>query len=238
MGTGQISAAGQGSVEAGQDFAAAHQALKADSSVQFSLTRPDPPPQPPQWLKDFVEWLGEVLKPVEKFFDWVGKMMPDAPFARFLLWTMLAVAAAVLIVLIYQRLRHGRWRLPWGSKQELTHIPAEDEEWAPEAAPVRSWLEEADALAKQGRFAEAIHHLLLRSVDDIARRRPRLVRPALTSRELAASDGIPAAARELFAAIARLVERSLFGGRDVGPADWDSARSAYADFALARAWKA
>lgn len=238
MGTGQISAAGQGSLAAGEDFSAAHQALKADSSVQFSLTRPDPPPQPPQWLKDFIEWLGEVLKPVEKLFGWVGKLMPDAPFARFLLWTVLAVAAAVLVTLLYQRLRHGQWRLPWGGSQALDHIPVEEEEWAPEAAPVRSWLDEADRLAEQGRFAEAIHHLLLRSIDDITRRRPRLVRPALTSRELAASDGIPAAARELFAAIARMVERSLFGGRDAGKSDWDSARSAYADFALARAWKA
>ena len=32
---------------------------------------------------------------------------------------------------------------------------------------------EADALAAEGRFAEAIHHLLLRSVEDIGRRRPR-----------------------------------------------------------------
>lgn len=238
MGTGQISAAGQGSVEASQDFAAAHQALKADSSVQFNLTRPDPPPKPPQWLKDFVEWLGEALKPVEKFFGWLWDLMPDAPFARFLLWTVLVIAAAVLVALLFQRLRHGEWRWPWGKGEKLPYIPAEEEEWAPEAAPVRSWLEEADALAGQGRFAEAIHHLLLRSIDDIARRRPRLVRPALTSRELAASDGIPAAARELFAAIARMVERSLFGGWDVGKTDWDSARTAYADFALAKAWKA
>lgn len=238
MGTGQISTAGQGSVGASEDFAAAHQALKTDFSVQFSLTRPDPPPQPPQWLKDFLHWLGEVLKPVENFFGWLGKLMPDVPFARFLLWTVLALATAALVALLYQRLRHGQWRLPWSGKDELVHIPLDEEEWAPEAAPVRSWLEEADAMARQGRFAEAIHHLLLRSIEDIARRRPQLVRPALTSRELAASQGIPGAARELFAAIAGQVERSLFGGREIVAADWDSARGAYADFTLAKAWKA
>ena len=63
------------------------------------------------------------------------------------------------------------------------------------------------------------------------------MRPALTSRELSASDGLPAAARQLFAAIAGLVERSLFGGREVGQADWNQARTAYADFALPRAWR-
>jgi hypothetical protein len=113
----------------------------------------------------------------------------------------------------------------------------EPEEWAPEEAGARSWLDEADALAREGRFAEAIHHLLFRSVEDIARRRPAVVRPALTSRELSAAQGIPARARELFAGIARVVERSLFGGRAVGERDWLTARQAYSEFALAPAWR-
>lgn len=237
MGQGQIRTVTEAVPAVDPDFASAHQALQADPAIQFNLTPAPPPPEPPLWLKELGEWLDKVLKPVGRFFDWVGSMMPDAPFARFLLWTVLAVAAATLLALIYMRLRHGQWRFPWSKGQRPELIPVE-EEWRPEAAPVRGWLEEADALAAQGRYAEAIHHLLLRSVEDIARRRPRLVRPALTSRELSASDGIPAAARDLFAAIARLVERSLFGGRDVGQADWDKARTAYADFALARAWQA
>ena len=104
--------------------------------------------------------------------------------------------------------------------------------------PVRSWLEEADALAAQGKYAEAIHHLLFRSIEDISNRRPNVVRPALTSREIAASRAIPSRAAELFAGIARLVERSLFGGRTVGETDWVEARGAYTDFALAKAWRA
>ncbi|MFL6730134.1 MAG: DUF4129 domain-containing protein, partial [Sphingomicrobium sp.] len=84
---------------------------------------------------------------------------------------------------------------------------------------------------------EAIHHLLFRSIEDIARRRPSAVRPALTSRELAASTAVPERARSLFAGIARLVERSLFGGRPVGEPDWVKARDSYAEFALAGAWR-
>jgi len=238
MGQGQIRTVTETVPAVDRDFASAHQALKADPAIQFNLTPAPAPPKPPEWLKDFGEWLNKVLKPVERFFDWIGSMMPDAPFARFLLWTVLAIAAATLLVLIYMRLRHGQWRWPWGRGEAPEFVAAEEEEWRPEAAPVRSWLEEADALAAKGRFAEAIHHLLLRSIEDISRRRPRLVRPALTSRELSASEGIPAAARELFAAIAGQVERSLFGGRDVGRTDWDQARTAYADFALAKAWRA
>ena len=238
MGQGQIRTSVEEVPTIHEDFAAAHQALQADPAIQFNLPPTPPPPKPPEWLKELGEWLNRVTKPVGRFFDWVGSFMPDAQLARFLLWTVLAVAAATLLVLIFMRLRHGEWRLPWRRREAAEYVPPEQEEWVPEAAPVRSWLEEADALAARGRFAEAIHHLLLRSIEDIARRRPKLVRPALTSRELSASDGIPAAARELFAAIARLVERSLFGGREVGRSDWDQARTAYADFALARAWQA
>lgn len=238
MGQGQVTAGSQVAAEYGQDFASAHQALRADKAVQFNLTPTDPPPKPPQWLKDFIDWLNEVLKPVADFFKWIGQFMPDSAVLRVLVWALVAAVVVAMLVMIYQRLRHGEWRLPWRRHKEMAVLPVEEEEWQPEAAPVRSWLEEADALAAKGRFAEAIHHLLLRSVEDIARRRPRLVRPALTSRELAASDAIPSAARELFSSIAGLVERSLFGGREVGKSDWDSARGAYADFALARAWTA
>lgn len=238
MGQGTLSASGQGDLAANQDFVSAHKALTADKSVQFNFTAPDPPPQPPQWLKDFLEWLRDATKPVARFFDWIGQYMPDAPIARFLLWTVLALAAAALLYLIFLRLREGEWRLTRRKGAAAEHIAVEEEEWRPEAVAARSWLEEAEALAAQGRFAEAIHHLLLRSIDDIANRRPRLVRPALTSRELAASDGIPAKARKLFAQIARQVEGTLFGGRPVDRPDWEQARTAYAEFALPQAWRA
>ncbi|HEY1606542.1 MAG TPA: DUF4129 domain-containing protein [Allosphingosinicella sp.] len=174
-----------------------------------------------------------------RLFNWIGSFMPSAPYARILLWTVLAAAALFLLAIVYQRVRHGIWRLPRRRGAIAAEAAAEEEtQWAPDAAPARSWLEEADRLAAQGLYAEAIHHLLFRSVEDIARRRPRLVRPALTSRELAAAEAIPAGARDIFAAIARLVERSLFGGRAVGETDWSVARTSYADFVLPRSWRA
>ncbi|GAA0324426.1 hypothetical protein GCM10009087_38420 [Sphingomonas oligophenolica] len=219
-------------------FAAAHAALKADSSVQFTMPPAPQPPPPPQWLIDFGHWIGRMLRPIGRFFHWIGSFMPDAPYARIFLWTVLAVAAVLLLWLVYQRLRHGEWRLPRRRTARTAAVETVDEGWVPDAAPVRAWLREADALAEQGRFDEAVHHLLFRSIEDIAKRRPRLVRPALTSRELAAADAIPGPARDLFASIARLVERSLFGGRPVDAGDWASARGAYADFTLPGTWRA
>jgi hypothetical protein len=179
------------------------------------------------------------MRPVGRVLDWIGSFMPNAPYARIFLWTVLAAAALALVWVVAQRVRHGEWRWPWRRRAPGVE-PTEEAEpaWAPEAAPARSWLKEADALAEQGLYAEAVHHLLFRSVEDISKRRPRLVRPALTSRELAAAEAVPPAARDLFARIARLVERSLFGGRAVEAGDWTAARAAYADFVLPGTWRA
>jgi hypothetical protein len=236
-GRGPISEKAQDSAGAADRFAAAHEALKADSSIQFSLQPAPPPPEPPRWLRATLEWLGDALRPVGRFFQWLGSFMPDAPYARILLWTVLAAAALAFATLVYQRIRHGEWRLPRRRRALGIELEAEEESWAPEAAPARSWLREADALAAQGRYAEAVHHLLFRSIEDIGRRRPRLVRPALTSRELAAAEALPPPARSLFARIAGLVEHSLFGGRPVEAADWTAARTAYADLVLPGTWR-
>ena len=237
MGDGSISVGNQTLANGADRFAEAYKSLRSDASVQFNLTPPTPEPEPPAWLQALGKWLDHyVFEPIGKFLSWLGSFLPDAPYARIFLWTVLVLAALALAWAIYNRFRYGQWRLRMPRLALVTDIAVEDE-WAPESAPARLWLEEADALAREGRYAEAVHHLLFRSIEDIAKRRPNLVRPALTSREISASQGIPSRARELFAAIARLVERSLFGGRSVGEKDWLAARGAYSDFALAGAWR-
>lgn len=211
--------------------------MRHDSAIQFNLVPAPKTPPPPAWLAALGRFLEHIFKPVGRFLAWIGSFFPAAPYARILLWTVIAVAAAALGWAIYNRIKTGEWTLRLPRRVPVGEIEAE-EEWSPDAAGACSWLEEADALAREGRFAEAIHHLLFRSIEDIARHRPALVRPALTSRELAASNGIPARARELFAGIARLVERSLFGGRAVSEGDWQHAREAYSGFALPSAWRA
>ena len=78
---------------------------------------------------------------------------------------------------------------------------------------------------------------MFRSIEDIDSRRPALVRPALTSRDIAALPAIPSRPRGAFARIAMTVERSLFGRRPLGPEDWRDCRSAYEEFAFAEAWR-
>ncbi len=219
----------------------AHQALRADPAIQFVLDAPPPPAPPPAWLKglgEFFEWLGKIFKPIGELFQWLSSLMPAAPWVRVLLWGVIIAAVATAIWLIALRLRGGEWRWPGRKRARVVEPVIAEDEWVPDAGQTRAWLEEADRLAADGQYAEAVHHLLFRSVEDIQRRRPMVVRPALTSRELAAASGIPASARALFARIALHVERSLFGGRDVSREDWEAARGDYADFALPKMWAA
>ena len=228
---------GQIATGSGPDhFARAWEAMRHDSPIQFNLAPPPSPPEPPLWLKTFFEWLGKALEPVGRFLAWIASFFPTAPYARFLLWIVLVLGAAALLWAIANRLQHGEWSLRLPRRAAVGQLQLE-EEWSPEIAGVHSWLEEADALAGEGRFAEAVHHLLFRSIEDISSRRPALARPALTSRELASSKLIPIRARELFTGIARLVERSLFGGAPVSQDDWLTAREAYSGFALPSAWR-
>lgn len=225
--------------QAGDRFAEAHRALVADPDVQFNLAAPPPPPETPHWLEALGEWIRWALSPIGRALGWLFSWLPDWPYARILLWGVIALLAVVIVSMAVDRVRYGEWRAPrwrWRRRGHPTEAAPDDEPLF-EAAPARAWLREADALAALGRFAEAAHLLLLRSVEDLARRRPGAVKPALTARELAAAAIFPVPVRERFAAIALLVERSLFGGRPVTADEWQHARARYAELALPKAWR-
>lgn len=209
-------AAAAGSERIDPSFAEAHARLIADTSIQFRMT-PYKPPELPSWLR----WLGEFL--IEIF-----------PLLRVLFWVAVAGLVLFLLALIAQRF----WgiELPWRRRRAAA---GEEEEtaWRPEEAPARALLREADMLAAEGRYSEAAHLLLFRSIEDIERRRPRLVRPALTSRDIAGAPDLPSGPKSAFGTIVRMVERSLFGGRDLAEPDWRQCRSAYEEFAFAGAWR-
>ena len=217
-------------------FPAAHRALLEDPGVQFALARTPPPAKPPAWLEAVRDWVLWALSPIGRALAWVGSIMPDWPYARLLLCSVIALFAAGVVWMTVERVRYGEWRWPRRRRRGSVAAPMADD--APLAAmPVRAWLEEADGLAARGAYAQAAHLLLFRSVEDLGRRRPGAVRPALTARELAAAPAFPAIVREKFATIAALVERSLFGGRPVDAADWQAARASYAELVLPQAWR-
>lgn len=195
-------------------IAAAHDAVRADRTIQFDLAQPDIPAPPPGWLITL--------------FDWLASM---GPVWRVVFWGMIALSVVALIVALVPPLREwamDRWR-------RRPPVAAEDTpEWTPEASRARALLADADGLAAAGDFDGAVHIILLRSIDDIERWRGTALPRSLTARDIAGAPELPSGARGVFARIAARVERSLFAGNRLSAEDWQSARADYADFALGR----
>ena len=200
---------------------AAWRELRADEDIQFEPVEiPETAPEPPGWLQKFLEWLGELFEPLGKalVYSW--------PILK---WVLLAMAIAALLYLVIKMINPD-----WFKKREKEQAEEEVLEWQPEQHLSQALLEEADRLAAEGRFDEATHLLLERSVGHIADARPDWVEPSTTARELASLSALPSAARGAFSVIAERVERSLFALRSLERKDWEAARTAYAEFALAR----
>ncbi|RJY09225.1 hypothetical protein [Aurantiacibacter aquimixticola] len=190
--------------------------MRADDSIQFAeVDMPDQPP-PPDWLVRFMEWLATVFEPVGLLFV---AMWPV------LMWVLIAAGVALLAF--------GLWRTfaPEAGARRRKRA-AEEEAWVPDEREALALLEEADRLAAEGRYDEATHLLLKRSVGQIAEARPDIVEPSSTARELSAEPRIPDDARTAFSVIAGRVERSLFALTKLSSDDWAAARAAYAEFAL------
>ena len=98
-------------------------------------------------------------------------------------------------------------------------------------------LAEADALAAAGRFRRRRGCSSTAASRTSQARQPDLLRPALTSRDIAALPAIPVQPRGAFARIAALVERGLFARIDLGEGDWRDCRAAYEEFAFAGGWR-
>lgn len=197
--------------------------IRNDGDLQFApVTIPDVPPRQPSWferlLGDIFNWLGELFAPL-------GQLLGGSWW--WLQWALLAVVGGFVLLMLVRMFGPG------AAARQRT--PAEPEaEWRPDRAATLALLEDADRLAAEGRFDEATRLLLHRSVGHIAAVRPDWVEPSSTARELAALPAMPNAARAAFRVIAERVERSLFALRALDRPDWEAARAAYAEFALAR----
>jgi hypothetical protein len=207
-----------GSAGASRVFDSAHDAMLRHSDIQFTFPALTIPPVP-EWIK----WLGRVLLDYWPLIEW-----------------MLWIGAAAIVLWIVVSLVRQYWPLLMRGRQkeEPRKLWPAEEPWRPTVAQARRLLAEADELARQGRYSEAVHVLLLRSIEDIEERRPRLLRRALTSREIGVLRGLPEAARPAFQGIAHAVERSRFAGHAVDAEAFRRCRGDYEAFALAPVWQA
>lgn len=202
---------------AAADAAREWQSVRADSDIQYAPLPPIEAPQPPGWLEKLGEWLRAIFEPLG---ETIGLSWPVVE--KLLIALALLCALWVLWRLAQPLLEHRR-----GSRPERSI------EWMPDRNAAVALLEDADRLAAEGSYGEAVHLLLQRSVGHIADARPDWLLPASTAREIGALPMLPESARQAFGIIAARVERSLFALHDLDASDWTVARAAYADFALA-----
>ena len=177
----------------------------------------DPPSPPPNWLRSLLELL--------------------AHLGPLLILIFYAAIVAVIVGFLYFLFGEAL-RIRFGDKDSKSDKTGDDiiPDFRPEASAARSLLEEADALARAGKFAEAVHLLLFRSIEDIQTRIETGVPRSLTAREIGMLGFLPERARTALGPIIAIVERSFFGGRDVDQAGWQTARASYEDFAFGGEW--
>lgn len=203
-------------------FASDWRALRGEDDIQFAPLDAPKPVETPEWLKAlgrFLEWL---LSPLGELLSGIGRMLGVS--GTVIMWIAVALVVLFVIVLVWRHV------VPLVGRERPESEAAP--EWIPDTGEALALLEDADRLAAEGRYDEATHLLLKRSVSHIAAARPDLLEPSSTAREIAQLPALSEAASGAFALIAGRVERSLFALRSLSADDWNAARAAYADFAL------
>ena len=203
-----------------------YEEIRANADIQFNpVDMKELEPREPSWiervLQDFFGWLGELLEPVAL---WIASTW----------WVLQWLLLGLLVAFV----AYALWKLigPLAEKRSGAggELPAAEPEWQPDREESLALLEDADRLAAEGKYEEAVRMLLQRSIGQIAAARPDWVDPSSTARELAALPALSEGARKAFSIISHAVERSLWALRNLNRDDWEMARSAYAEFALAR----
>lgn len=193
-------------------------ALKKDPTLQFELAQPKVREIKPKRKRS---------KTFEAFTAKGGAAM------KLLFYGICAVLVATVLFFILREFIHIRF----ASKKATTE--EEEEEiplYVPDTDSARVLLGDVDTLAKEGKFADAIHTLLFRSIQDIEDNRPHSIRQSFTSREIAELKILSPEARTAFSQIGRVVEEGFFGNRPLGKAEFDICREAYVQFTRPKAW--
>jgi hypothetical protein len=147
---------------------------------------------------------------------------------NFVMWGLVVVTAVLLASWLASELSRygGDAELPPGAE-------VHDRMQAASAAIIERPLGDADELARRNEFAEAIHTLLLRTLQELARSAALRVAPAMTSREVLARVPLLADARSALAGLITAVEITHFGDQPADAADYERCRQQFTVFAAA-----
>ncbi|MEO1029688.1 MAG: hypothetical protein AAFX02_11610 [Pseudomonadota bacterium] len=207
------------------DFERAHEALTSDPQYQFD--RPFEPVvarqerETPDWLENTYDFFGNIFSFIADRFDVIGPVL-------------LIIVIAFVVVFILREMGYVDFSRFFTAKKTET-VDAGPLPYRPDQEVARMVLGDADTLAAEGRFEEAVHALLYRSIEDIRAARGD-VEAFLTSREIGLLNELSPGGRQALGRIIQLVEGSFFGGRALGADGWHDAREAYEAFAFGDAF--
>mgnify|MGYP003700497277 FL=1 len=184
-------------------------AVLADSRYQTEMPEAEKLPEPSRFT--IPPWLAEII-----------------------FWIVIALAVAMVAYFLFQlgydllrdrgAFKRNRDRPGAAAQRVETPVTA-----APRAADPHS-LAEADRLAAEGRFSEAIHLLLLVALQRLHRELGARVAPAMTGRELLHLPALPGATVAPLTRMVQLSEINHFGGRQAREPDYRAARGDYLAF--------
>jgi hypothetical protein len=160
---------------------------------------------------------------VERFFleviSWFMRLLYKI---REMAKILLAASIIVIALIIALHLRENLWSLSRAKKLEFSKNEAEARSAALER--MEHSQAEADDLARAGSFAEAMHILLLRSVNEMRTRLASPIAASLTSREILGRLAMSPEERAVFARIVGDVEISRFGEHNPGEDEYLACR--------------
>jgi Domain of unknown function (DUF4129) len=153
---------------------------------------------------------------------------PLSSLFTFLLWGVVIVGIALLVFWLgSELLRYG------GDDKQLASTDDEAGKSSVDLAVIQRPLGDAEELAARGEYTEAIHTLLLRTLQELVRSAAVRVSPAMTSREILARVPLLADAREALAGLITAVEITHFGGDQATVDDYVRCRAQFQKFATA-----
>jgi hypothetical protein len=202
------SALAQQSRHSPEDVAASRDRVLDNHGYQTEKPEPEVAPEVDQWT--IPPWLVKTI-----------------------LWALGAVVAAIILFFLFNLAREllesrlGIKRSPKAAPAEPAKVQAVPP--AQREAEHRT-LAEADALAAEGRFSEAIHLLLLVAMERLRRELGPRVAPAMTGREVLRLSAIPGEAAAPLTRMVSLSEINHFGGRSAKEPDYRNCRDDFLRF--------
>lgn len=217
-------AAGPTSSEREAQIQDAHQALLDNPAYQFDRPVSEPEIEPER-RRSSGNWMEAIADALSGLFDAIKWLLKYAgPI-------LIGVAVLAIIFFVLREFSVFDVSKLFRRRAKSDELKAEKATYRPDADMAKTLLSDADTLAAAGCFAEAVHSLLFRSIEDIRSQRGD-VEVFLTSREIGDLDDLDQEARNALQVIIRQVEDSYFGSKPVGEPEWKSARAAYETFAF------